>query len=174
MKILPRLGVALGIADQQVPHAALISLPCVKTATRFAQRASLLRLRDRGFNRVRYGAGDFILHREYTRAIAIVTFSPEMVAGYGVNKLRVDPHAFAVISHAAFHKVANAEFARDQLHIDRAALVGKTGIAGDHEQKAIARKFSDDVVRDAVRKILLLQTGAHVGKRQHRDGWDLG
>jgi hypothetical protein len=57
-----------------------------------------------------------------------------MVAGLGIDELRVDPHTLSLTANTAFQDVANAQFARDLLQVDRSAPIREAGIAGDHEQ----------------------------------------
>jgi len=79
-----------------------------------------------------------------------------------VDQLRGNAHAPACLAHRAFEDVADTQFAPDLLHIDRLALVRKTGVAGDDKEPADTRQRSDDFLDHAVREILLLGVAAHV------------
>ena len=87
----------------------------------------------------------------------------------GVDELSGDAHAAGGFAHAALQHVAHAELARDLPHVDRLALVGEGGIARDHEEPLLPRKAGDDVLGQAVRKVILIGIAAHVLERQHRD-----
>ena len=76
----------------------------------------------------------------------------------------------ARLAHAAFQHVAHAEFATDLFHVDWLALVGKTRVAGDDAQLGQLRKIGNDVLADAVGKILLLGVSAHVVEGEDCDG----
>ena len=58
-----------------------------------------------------------------------------MSVGGSIDQLGADADLAARSSDAAFEHVAHAQFAPDLLDVDRFALVGKTGIAGDHEEE---------------------------------------
>ena len=76
----------------------------------------------------------FILRREDVRKVAIEPLGPEMPAAAGIDELRRDAHAIAGLADAALEHKAHAQVAPDLLHIDRPALVGEGGVAGDYEQ----------------------------------------
>ena len=107
-------------------------------------------------------------------SFAVVAFGPVMAAGRRVDELRADAQLLAGPAHAAFEHVADAKLARDLLHIDRAALVDERRVAGDDEQPADAGQPGDQVLGDAVGKILLIGIAAHIGERQHRDRGTVG
>jgi hypothetical protein len=92
-----------------------------------------------------------------------------MRAGRRVDQLCGDAHALACLAHRAFEDVADAEFASDLLHIDRLALVGEAGVAGDDEEPADPRQRGDDLLDHTVDKIFLLGIAAHIGEREYRD-----
>jgi hypothetical protein len=111
--------------------------------------------------------GDLILDRENVGEVAIVALGPEMVAGRSVDQLGGDPNAVAGLAHAAFQHVADAEFARDLADIDRAALEGECGVAGDHRQRRDVGQIGGYVLADPVAEIFLLGLAAHVGEGQY-------
>ena len=51
----------------------------------------------------------------------------------------------------------------------RDGLVGKAGIAGDHEKLTITRKLRYNVLGNAIGEVLLLWIATHVGKGEHGD-----
>ena len=125
-----------------------------------------LGLEQRRLDRADHLLGYLILHGEHLDQGEVVTIRPELVAAGGIDQLGRNPHLPVRIAHAAFEDVSHAEFMRDLPGIDRLALVGEAGIAGDDEEPAIARERGDDVFGDAVGKILLLLVAAEVGERQ--------
>ena len=156
---------------RQRPHH---QVPGVHAVRRLAPGAEILRgveLRlDRGDDRL----GDLVLHREHVGEVAVVALRPDVAAGGDVVELRRDAHALAVLAHAAFDHVADAELLGDLLHVDGLALVGERGVARDHEEPAQLGQRGDDVLADAVGEILLLRIAAHVGEGQHGDGGPVG
>ena len=99
---------------------------------------------------------NLVLHSEHLLDIAVVPFSPDMIACFRVDKLCGDANAATAATHAAFQHVAHAQLTGHLLYVNRATLVGKAGIARDHKQRTAARKLGDDVISDAVREILLI------------------
>src|SRR5438105_2308839 len=93
-----------------------------------------------------YGAGDIarnlVLQFENVIEGAVEAVGPDVRAASRVDQLSSDAHAVAGLADAAFEHVAHAQFARDLLQVDGAALVRKTRIARDHEATATARSRS--------------------------------
>jgi len=65
---------------------------------------------------------------------AVEAVGPDMRAARRVDQLGGDAHPVGGFAHRAFEHIAHAQLARHLLHIDGLAFVGKTRIAGDHEQ----------------------------------------
>ena len=120
-----------------------------------------LRLRYRGFYGGRNCLGDLVLNSENIDQIAVVSFSPQMVAGNDLDELGRDANAVPRTTHTAFQHIANAEFMCDPLHVNCTALVGKAGVA----ERLAARQRRNDVFGDAVSKVLLFRVAAHVLER---------
>ena len=158
---------------RQMPQTPLVGFPGPQAFRWLAQRAPLFRIRDSRSDGPGDRQRDLVLHCKYVGQITVVTLRPNVVAGLGVDELRGHANPLAAPAHAAFQHVAHAEFAPDLLHVDRIALVGEAGIAGDDEQRTAAGQFGDDVVGDAVREILLLRVAAHVGEGEHGDRWSV-
>ena len=93
-----------------------------------------------------------------------------MDAGLGINELAGDADTISCVPHSALKHVAHAEFARDPLHVDSYGFIDKGGITRDDEEPLDARQAGDDVLHDAVSKVLLLGIATHVLERQHRYG----
>ena len=73
---------------RQMPEAPLVGFPRTKVLRRFTQGTPLFSLRDVRENLGCYRDRDLILDLKYIFESAIVAFSPDMIAGLGVYKLR--------------------------------------------------------------------------------------
>jgi hypothetical protein len=82
------------------------------------------------------------------------------------NELARYADAIARLAQTAFEHVPDTKLAASLLNIDRAALVGKGGIARDNEQPLDARQPGNNVFNDTVNKILLARIAAHVLERK--------
>jgi hypothetical protein len=152
-----------------MPQPELIGRPGVETAGRLTQGQMLLGIGNGRGNRDRHRLGDLILHCEDVGEVAVVALSPDVLAGLGLDELRGDADPIADFAQAALEHIPHTQLAPDLLHIDSAALVGKAGIAGDDEQRGVARQRGDDVLGDPIGEKLLLGVTAHIGEGQHRD-----
>ena len=86
------------------------------------------------------GVGQFFLDGEDIGEVAIVAVGPEMVAVCRIDQLPGNANAAVRHADAALKHVADAEFLRELLHLDRAALVGKGGVArNDLEARYLER-----------------------------------
>src|SRR5262249_38240045 len=92
---------------------------------------------------------------------------PQMPARYALYELSGDPHPVTRDPEASFQDVTDAELARDLLHVDRSALVGKRRVAGDDEEAAIARQCGDDVFNNPIDEIVPVSVSAQIEKRQY-------
>ena len=148
--------------------------PSVEVVGRARKRANALcgqqsRLDDSG-----YAARDLVLHRENVAELAVVAFGPMVAAAYRVDELRGDAQALALTAHAAFEDVADTKLPANQADVGVLAFVLKGRVARDDEQPANARKSGDQVLGDAVGKVLLVSIVAHVDERQNRDRRTVG
>src|SRR5215510_1381118 len=91
-----------------------------------------------------------------------------------VNKLAGDANTVATSAHAAFQDVAHAQFASNLLDVDGPSLVRKARIASDDEQAGETGQSGDDLLHNAVSKVLLLDVSAHILERQDSDGRFVG
>ena len=80
-----------------------------------------------------------------------------MSAAFRIDELRGNAHALAGPADRAFEHGAHAELAADGANVDRASLVGKAGVAGDHDEAGDLRQVGDDVFADPVGEILLFR-----------------
>jgi hypothetical protein len=122
--------VALG----EMRQAALISLPSVEVGRRLAQSALLLGTCNCRGNRDRHRLGNFVLHDKGLGEIAVIALGSDVLAGFGLDKLRGDADAVASFAQTAFEDVAYTEFASDRLYVYGTALVG------EEELRAITNK----------------------------------
>ena len=119
-------------------------------------------------------AHHLVVHREQVVRRPIVALGPEVRAGGGIDQLRRYPHALGAGLEAALEHVAHAELPADLAHVDRLALVGEAGIAGDHEQVARSGELGDQILGEGVGQTLLALVAAKIVERQHGDGGPVG
>src|SRR5579883_2134250 len=112
---------------------------------------------------------NLVLNGENIRQLAVETFSPDMAAIQPVDQLRSDAHSAASLSYAALENEADIELLADLGDIDGLPLKGERRIAGDHEQSRNLGQGGNDVFRDSVGEIFLLDVAAHILERQYGD-----
>src|SRR5262249_22897712 len=152
-----------------MPQPALICRPRVEAPRRLPQGASLLGVGNGGGNSDRHSVSNLVLNGKDVSEIVVVTVRPDVFAGGGFGEVGGKAGGSAGSSHGAFEYVAHTELTPDLLHIHCATLVGEAGIAGDDEQRRIARKRRDDLFDCAVGEIFLLWIATHVLEQQYRD-----
>src|SRR5215475_4708963 len=121
---------------------------------------------DRGDDGLSY----LVLYCKDVSKAAVVTVSPELAARRHIAELGSNAHEIAAPTHAALHHVIDAEFRSNLRHGKRLALEGEGRVARDDEEPANFRQRRDNVLADAVGKILLLLFAAHVGEGEDGDG----
>ena len=176
-----------GLLEQPLSHEIVLAghapvmrqrahhqVPGVKVLRRFAAAAKIFRRVKLRLNRGNDGLGDLVLYREHIGQLAVVTLRPEMAAGGDVVELHGDPHPAAILAHAALDDIADTEVFGDLFQVYGFALVGERGVARDHEEPAQLREPGDDVLADAVGKIILLDLAAHVDEGKHGDRGSVG
>ena len=156
---------------RQCPHH---QIPGIHAIRRFAPGAKAFRGIELRLDRGNDGLGYAVLNGKHVGEVAIVVLGPDVAAGRDVVELRGDTHLLAAPAHAALDHIADAELLGDLLHVHSLALVDKGRVARDHQEPAQLGKRGDDVLADAVGKILLLRIVAHVGEGEHRDGRQYG
>jgi hypothetical protein len=92
-----------------------------------------------------------------------------VTAGGDVDELGRDADVVAVLAHAAFDDVVDAELFADSLVVDGFLLVNERGVPRDHIEPAQLGQRGDDVLADAFGKIFLLRLAGEIGKGQHRN-----
>ena len=134
-------------------------------------RASRLDGDKLGVQRVRQTRDDLILHIEEIGERLIEPLGPEMIAGFGVDKLHVDAHAISAALNASLKDITDVQFPPNRLRVERFASICDRRIAGDHERPQDARKISRQALRDSVDEMLsLLRAASDIGERQNDDG----
>ena len=76
-----------------------------------------------------------VLERKNVAEIALEPICPNMRASARVDQLAGDANLSGDLADTALQNVTDTEFAPDLFDVDGPALVGKTRIAGDDEQK---------------------------------------
>ena len=77
---------------------------------------------------------DLVLKGKDIPHFTVIALCPDMAAGGSVQQLGINAHPVIGPAHTPFQNVADAQVAPDLLNIDRSALVGKRGIAGNDKQ----------------------------------------
>src|SRR5215469_2802868 len=162
------LAVAAG-ALVHMPEPALTIIPRAHVLRPLRDDALAFRARQRRFDSGGDARSDVVLHREDIGQISVVTLGPEMGAGGNIDKLAADAHPLSGSAHATFEDIADAKVAASLLEIDGFSFVGECGIAGDDEKPAPFRQRRDDVLGNAVDKIVLLGIATNVVKRKDGD-----
>ena len=102
-------SVILNAGLAEMPHPSLVRAPGIEICRRLAYRPLPFGVGDDRRNG--RSLRDFILHGENVGEITVVALGPDMIAGFGLDKLRGHPNAIAGFSKIAFQHVADAEFA---------------------------------------------------------------
>ena len=124
----------------------------------------------RHFQRGRDGLGDFVLHVEQVRHLAVIALRPEVIAVARVDELRGDAEARPGSPHAAFENGGDAQRVGDLANVLGLALEREGRRARGHLQPRDLRQEIDDLLGQAVAEVLVVLVRAHVGERQHGDG----
>src|SRR5215510_2405082 len=160
------LAIAAG-APVRMPEPALTVIPRAHVLRPLRDDALAFGARQRRLDSGGDARSDVVLHREDIGQVAVVSLSPEMGAGGNIDKLAADAHALPGSAHATFEDIADAKVAANLLEIDRFSFVGECGIAGDDEKPAPFRQRRDDVLGNAVDKIVLLGIATDIVKRKN-------
>src|SRR5208282_5636436 len=108
---------------------------------------------------------DLVLQGEQVADIAVETLGPELRTGFGIDELDIDPYLVAGPLYAALEDVTHAQFSADPLDVI-VALVGESGVAGDHQASLDARDVGRQIFGDPISEILLPRVVAEIGERQ--------
>src|SRR6516162_1291178 len=150
-----------------VPEAALTIIPGAHVLGPFGDYALALGTGQRRLDRGGDTRGDIVLHREYVGQIPVVTLGPEMGTGGCIDKLAADAHPLSGPAQATLEDIADTKVAADLLWVDGFSFIGECRIAGDDKKPAPFRQRCDDVLGNAVDKILLLGITTDIVKRKN-------
>src|SRR5262252_400944 len=128
----------------------------------------------RRFDRRDHTRADVVLHGEDVGQIPVISLGPEMGTSGYIDELAADAHSLPGPAHAPLEDIANAKIAANLLEVDGFSFVGECGIAGDHEKPAPFRQSRDDVLGNAVDKIVLLGIATDIVKRKDGDRGPVG
>ncbi len=85
----------------------------------------------------------------------------------GIDELHFDPHPVLGSQHGPLDDSVHAQLLRDLGKGLPRALVAHGGGAGDHLQRPDRGKIRDQLIRQAVGKVLLLRIAGQIGERKH-------
>src|SRR4051812_6913845 len=88
-----------------------------------------------------------------------------------VHELSCDPDMVSVLTDAAFEHRAHAELTADVCKLHAFPFEIERRRAARNAQPVDPRERVQDLLGNAIRKVLLVVPWAHVRERQHRDGW---
>jgi len=74
--------------------------------------------------------GNLVLDRKDIGQFAVVAVGPDLIAGFGVDQLRIDPHPVSSLADAAFQDMRDVQLARNLPRLERLALQCEGGIPG--------------------------------------------
>src|SRR5262249_37336886 len=116
-------------------------------------------------NRSNDAGRDLILQSKDVFERAFKALRPNVRRRVRVDQLPRNAYSITGFSQAAFEYVAHAEFAADLLDVYGSVFVGEARVARDDEEPPDTRERGDDVLDDAVGKVLLLGVAAQVVER---------
>ena len=124
----------------------------------------------RDAQRIGDGPCDVLLDGKDVVQLTVVGFRPQVVAIVSLDQLGGDAHPVASLAHAAFQHMRDPELRGDVRDIPGVALeVERRGAAG-HVQAPHLGELVEQLLRNAVGKILLVLFRTHVDEGQHSDG----
>jgi hypothetical protein len=113
---------------------------------------------------------DLILHVEEIDERLVEPLGPEMIAGLGVDKLDIDPHAPRFALDRAFERIPDAKLLADLFGVNILPFESKGGVTRDHEGTAEAREICGETLGDAVREIVLARIAGEISEWKDHDG----
>src|ERR1700719_3691196 len=108
-----------------MPHAALMMLPSTQVLGRLPSRPLPLDGTNLRLDGCHDPIGDLILNGENVLQRSIVSFGPNMDAGFSVDELRGDTHARPGIANASLQHVSDAQLARHLLYVHSLVFVSE-------------------------------------------------
>ena len=89
--------------------------------------------------------------------IGLKPVGPDMRTALGVNKLHIHLNPVGGPAHAPFEDIMDPELTAELLHVDRFALVGESGTAGDDKRSGNPRQICGQILGYTIGEILLLR-----------------
>src|SRR5262245_52538940 len=86
----------------------------------------------------------------------------------------LDANPIAAAANASLQDVVHAKLASDLAYVDRLSLVLQGGVVGDDEEIGEPRQLRNDILGNAVGKIVLSLVAARVVQGQHGDRRPVG
>jgi hypothetical protein len=100
----------------------------------FAFDALDLRFTQARFDRTDDVQGDFVLQGKNVVERTVISFGPDMNAGFGLDQLAGDTHLLSSFTHAAFEQISHAKFTPHLARTHRLTFIDEAGIARDDEK----------------------------------------
>src|SRR5262245_29547330 len=107
-------------------------------------------------------AGHLVLHLKDILKPPIVALGPAMGTGRGIDELHRDSYSVTAAANTSLQDVVHAKLASDLAYVDRLSLVLKGGVVGDDEEIGKPRQLRNDILANAVRKIVLFLVAAGI------------
>jgi hypothetical protein len=114
--------------------------------------------------RVYYLLRNFVLNTEDVLEVTIIALGPNMAVGISVNELCRYSDALTRSAQAALKHVTDAKIFAYLRQIRIFFLAGKGSVAGNDEEARYLGEVGDDVLGNAIAKILLFWIAAHIGE----------
>lgn len=133
IEVVHRPGEILGCATPVVcpaPQKSIVRLRIDKLgfpASRFLVNSQVDRERVNNIPR------HFILYRKHVGESYIISFCPDVAAGYCIDKLGINPNLIVGTANTAFQNIANAKFFSDLPNFYCLSFVSEAGVASDNK-----------------------------------------
>jgi hypothetical protein len=114
-------------------------------------------------------ARDIVLHIEHVGQRPVEALAPHLRAARRLDQLRSHADTVPCAADASLQQVLGPECRPDTLRVAFASAHGEARVARDHQQPLEPRHRGDDLLGDAVGKIVLRSVFAQVRERQDRE-----
>src|SRR5262245_45536932 len=111
----------------------MIGLPRIQAVGRLSTDTLPLRLCHGRLNRGSDILSNLVLYGEDVGEVSVVSLSPKVRAGRGLDDLSSNPDAGSCLPYASFEHKADAELPPDLFDVDGSPLVSKARIASDNK-----------------------------------------
>ena len=106
--------------------------------------------------------------------MTVKSIGPKLRPGRRIDELRADAKLLADGPQTAFDDIVDPELAPDLAAVDRAALISKGRLPGDHDEAGNPRQHRDQILGHRLRQKFELAFLGKTGERQHGNGRLLG